>query len=100
MKINDKTLILLFGRGEYIYFKCYLAQCCNEPMFYQCLHQLNTLKARERYNRIIVYSEHEIKNTGMNYKDILSSLELVCMSWDYELIVLKHRTDIEKYLEK
>lgn len=100
MKIDDKTLVLVFDEGWNIYFECYMIQCHNEQIFYQYLRELDTSEAREEYNRIIIYDTNVMKKHYENYSQMLANLEDVCNKWDYKLIMLEHHTDIEEYLEK
>ena len=100
MKIDDKTLLLVCDEEWNFYFECYMVQCPNEQTFYQYLYQLNTSEAREVYNRIIIFDTNIMKKRYKNYKRILADLKDVCDKWNYKLIVLKHHTNIEKYLEK
>lgn len=100
MKIDDKTLVIMFDDGWGIYFECYIIQCYNEQMFYQYLHQLNTPNVRERYNRIIIYDIGMMEARCENYENMLMDLKDVCNKWNYKLVILKDPRDIEKYLEK
>lgn len=99
MKIDDKTLMVIFDNGWDIYFECYIIQCHNERMFYQYLRQLNTFEARERYNQIIIYDVGVMKRRCENYKKMLVDLRDICDKWNYTLAVLTDPHDIEKYFE-
>lgn len=99
MKIDNKTLVLVFDEGWNIYFECYMIQCYNEKIFYQYLRELDTSEAREEYNRIIIYDTNVMKKHYENYSKMLADLKDVCDKWNYKLIVLKHHTDIEEYFE-
>lgn len=100
MKIDDKTLIVIFDSGWNIYFACRIIQCYNKQMFYQYLYQLNTSEARERYNRIIIYDTDAMNRRCENYENMLMDLKDVCNKWNYKLVILEDPRDIEKYLEK
>lgn len=98
----ERTLLLWLPDNWMLpYAGIYAVQVSTKKLFNECLRQLDSPLARERYDRIMVASANEMPEYFFDLKtqkELLQKLEELKKKYNYEVIVLEQIDDFEKYM--
>lgn len=99
--MDSKTIVFWTHYSWIPYADMHAVDAKTVQNFEKAIEALKSSEARKEFNRIIVSSFNEMQlNFGLSMTgELLQKLNELKVKFNYEVIVLPHSKDIEKYLK-